>query len=136
VVAEYLSLTTSQTLLALRSDPADLKADLASVGKSVKIDLSPERLALPGQELRRIELYHYDNAPLVEIAYLDPENGPMAFCVMARGEQHPEGIELEERQGMNIAYWSSPTHSFMLVGRAPREVLETVAHKLSGQIAS
>jgi anti-sigma factor RsiW len=135
VVAEYLSLTTSQTLAAMPLDEAVLRADLAAVARRLNLDLTTNNVLLPTQELRRVELFHFDNAPLAQIAYLDEENGPIAFCILGRAGE-PGDVEAERRRDMNIAYWSSSTHAFMLVGRAPPEVLLKLADTLSARFKS
>lgn len=135
VVVNYLDLTTSQALEALPRDAATLASDLVKVSKRVKLPLTPERIGLPGRSIERVDLYYYDGAPLAQIAYLDPESGPIAFCALSQeGEPHP--LEVERRNGMNVAYWSSGAHAFMLAGRAPPEILQELARTLSTQVSS
>lgn len=132
--ADYLALTTSQTLLAMPRDQALIRSDLAVVGKKLGLDLSPDRVELTKLALMRVDLYHFRNAPLVQITYFDPENGPVALCILGR-KQAPEAPESERRNGMNIAYWSSGDHAFMLVGRAPDEVLAPLATQLAQRLS-
>ena len=80
-VADYWGLTTSQTLDWMPNDVSTAQRDLAAATRRLGFPLTPEKISLPAQELKRVELFHYDNAPLVEIAYLDELTGPLAFCI-------------------------------------------------------
>jgi anti-sigma factor RsiW len=133
-VAEYLALTTSLTLSETGGDTPTMAADLARVSARLGLPLSLARLQLSGRSIRRIGLYEIDGLPLLQIAYLDPENGPIAFCILARPEP-PSGPALERRGDMNIVHWSSGRHAFMLAGRAPKEVLEPVAETLQERVS-
>lgn len=133
VVAEYISLYTPETL-AGPSPANDVQvAQLDRVGQKLGLGLSPETVALPGVDFKRAQLLEYDDRPLAQIAYLDPETGPMALCIVqsAQGAKEPD---IEGRKGMNVVYWSNATHAFMLIGHAPvdrmREIAESVRAKL------
>jgi hypothetical protein len=134
-VAANLDLTTSQSLLGLPREASVLAGDLAKVGKQVGLDLTTDRLALAGRAIGRVELYHFEGAPLAQIVYFDPENGPIAFSLLARPGP-PSGLEAERREGMNLAVWSTARHAFSLTGRAPPEVLQELATELAGKIPS
>jgi anti-sigma factor RsiW len=135
MVAEYFPLTTSQSLEALPRDAATIASDLARVGERLNMQLDSDRVALPGRELSRVILYHVDGTPLAQIAYLDPESGPIAFCILA-GSEGASPLALERRREMNMAEWSSDEHSFIVVGRAPLEVLEPLARRLAQQVGA
>jgi len=132
-VAEYLALTTSVTLSETGGDRPTMAADLARASARLGLPLSLDRLELSGRGIRRIGLYEIDGVPLLQIAYLDPDNGPIAFCILARSEP-PRGPAAERRGDMNIVHWSSGRHAFMLAGRAPKEVLEPVAEMLANRV--
>lgn len=134
VVAEYIALYTPDTL-AGPVPPADVQtAQLARVDSKLGLNLSPEAVALPGVDFKRAQLLEYDDHPLAQIAYLDPETGPMALCIVRsdKGEKEPD---IEGRKGMNVIYWSTATHAFMLIGHAPvdrmREIADAVRPKLT-----
>jgi hypothetical protein len=125
-VADYVGLTTSQTLLAMRPSSDQLLTDLRRALAKADVTIDPNAFRLPGRSLMRVELYHYNNEPLVQLAFLDEENGPISLCITKRAGP-VEAPESERRKGMNIAYWSTPTHAFMLISRAPDEVLQKLA---------
>lgn len=125
-VAEYLSLYTVDTLSAPAGDHAQQVAQLNGVGTKLGLPLAPETVAMPGIEFKRAQILNYDSKPLAQIAYLDPESGPMALCVVqfAKGAAAPD---MENRRGMNVVYWSSATHAFMLIGHAPIDRMQQLA---------
>jgi len=131
VVAEYLALYTADTLSAPAGDHAAQAAQLALVGEKLGMTLTPEAVALPGTDFRRAQVLQYDGMPLAQIVYLHPETGPMALCMILSnaGAAAPEA---ERRRGMNVVYWSSATHAFMLIGRAPVDELQALADHVRG----
>jgi anti-sigma factor RsiW len=134
VVAEYIALYTPDTL-AGPVPPADVQtAQLARVDGKLGLNLSPETVALPGVDFKRAQLLEYDDHPLAQIAYLDPESGPLALCII-RSDKGAKQPDIEGRKGMNVIYWSTATHAFMLIGHAPvdrmREIADAVRPKLT-----
>jgi hypothetical protein len=127
-------LTTSLTLTETGGDASTMAADLARLSERLGLALSPDRLELAGRGLRRIGLYELEGVPLLQLAYLDPANGPIAFCILLRAEP-PRGPAVERRGDFNIVHWSSGRHAFMLAGRAPRDVLQPIAETLLGRIS-
>ncbi|MGO6816518.1 anti-sigma factor [Rhizobium brockwellii] len=126
VVAEYISLFTPETL-AGPTPPKDVQtAQLARLDEKLGLSLSPEAISLPGVDFKRAQLLQYDGKPLAQITYLDPESGPMALCIVmsSKGRKAPD---LESRKGMNVVYWSSETHAFMLIGHAAVDRMTAIA---------
>jgi anti-sigma factor RsiW len=126
VVAEYLELYTPDTLSAPAGDRAAQSAQLDQVGSKLGISLTPETVALPGADFRRAQVLEYDGKPLAQIAYLDPEDGPMALCIVPsdKGQAEPD---MERRHGMNVVYWSNATHAFMLIGHSTADRMKVMA---------
>lgn len=126
VVAEYLSLYTADTLSSPAGDHAQQVAQLNEVGAKLNLPLAPEAVAMPDVEFKRAQILNYDSKPLAQIAYLDPESGPMALCIVqsTKGAAAPD---MENRKGMNVVYWSSATHAFMLIGHAPIDRMQQLA---------
>jgi anti-sigma factor RsiW len=134
VVAEYISLYTPETL-AGPVPPRDVQAaQLASLDGDLRLQLSPEQVALPDIDFKRAQILQYDGKPLAQIAYLDPETGPMALCIV-KSDAGRKAPDLESRKGLNVIYWSNETHAFMLIGRIPadrmKELGEDVRRRLS-----
>jgi anti-sigma factor RsiW len=134
VVAEYLSLYTPDTLSAPAGDRAEQAAQLSEVGSKLGLTLTPETVAIPGVDFKRAQVLNYDSKPLAQIAYLDPENGPMALCIIpsTKGASAPD---MENRRGMNVVYWSNATHAFMLIGHSPIDRMKALADGVRGSLA-
>ncbi|MGO7207735.1 anti-sigma factor, partial [Rhizobium ruizarguesonis] len=96
--------------------------------------LSPEAVSLPGIDFKRALLLQYDGKALAQVAYLDPETGPMALCIV-RSDAGPKAPDLESRKGMNVVYWSNGTHAFMLIGHAAADRMTAIAEGVRGKVA-
>lgn len=134
VVAEYISLYTPETLAGPTPAREAQVAQLGPLDEKLGLSLSPEAVSLPAIDFKRALLLQYDGKPLAQIAYLDPETGPMALCIVM-SDGGPKAPDLESRKGMNVIYWSNATHAFMLIGRIPadrmQELGEDVRRRLS-----
>jgi anti-sigma factor RsiW len=133
VVAEYQGLTTSETLAAIADDPSAMTQELSTIGSRLAIDLSPDKLALPDATLKRAQLFQFRGRPLVQLAYLSPQAGPMALCIIANGRPD-EGIAFEIREGFNIVFWTDNGRGYMLIGKATRAALEAYAGTLQTRV--
>ncbi|MBY3253044.1 anti-sigma factor family protein [Rhizobium laguerreae] len=118
VVADYISLYTAETFAGPAPGREDQAAQLGPLDEKLGLSLSPEAVSLPGIDFKRALLLQYDGKALAQIAYLDPETGPMALCIV-RSDAGVKAPDLESRKGMNVVYWSNATHAFMLIGRIP-----------------
>lgn len=128
-VAQYMALYTPQTLENLSADPATYLAQLSSVGAQLGLPLSPGVVDLPGAQFRRAQILDYDGVLIGQLTYLDPRHGPLALCITA-SKRGPATLATEQRRGMNVVYWSSVSHGFMLIGRNPIEDLQIMAHRV------
>jgi anti-sigma factor RsiW len=125
-VAEYIALYTPDTLAGAVPSREAQAAQLAIPEGKLGLALSPETIALPGVDFKRALLLQYDDKPLAQIAYLDPETGPMALCIV-RSENGAKPPQVEGRKGMNVIYWSNLSHAFMLIGHAPLDRMQAIA---------
>lgn len=134
VVAEYISLYTPETLAGPVPSADVQSAQLARLDDNLGLKLSPEQVALPDIDFKRAQILQYDGKPLAQIAYLDPETGPMALCIVASGVG-PKAPDIEGRKGMNVVYWSNATHAFMLIGHAPVDRMTEIADAVRSKIS-
>ncbi|MEX0853379.1 MAG: anti-sigma factor [Bauldia sp.] len=134
VVAEYLVLTTSDTLSIIPESPAILSDELTAIGAKLGIELSADKLALPHVYLKQAQLFEFRGRPLAQIAYLSRDDGPVAFCIIANG-QPDAGPAFEQREGSNIVFWTKDGRGFMLIGKAPRQTLEQLAGELAAHVS-
>jgi anti-sigma factor RsiW len=135
VVAEYLALYTTDTLSAPPGDRNAQMAQLVEVGSKLGLPLTPETVALPGVDFRRAQVLEYDGKPLAQIAYLDPETGPMALCVIP-SDKGAKAPDMERRRGMNVVYWSNATHAFMLIGHDSADRMKELADSVRGRLTA
>jgi anti-sigma factor RsiW len=127
-VAEYMALYTPQTLDNLTADPDAHVAQLRSVGELLGLPLTRDAVALPGAEFRRAQILDYDGVLIGQLTYLDARHGPLALCITA-AKSGRATLTNEKRMGLNVVYWSSPTHAFMLIGKIPFEDLQIMARR-------
>jgi hypothetical protein len=129
VVAQYMSLYTSDTLGSGPVDVAVQTEQLRGVGAKLGLTLTPERVQLPGTTLKRAQMLAYDGKALGQITYLDAAQAPMALCIVqsSKGAKAPDS---EHRHGMNVVYWSNDTHAFMLIGHEPLDDIKTMSDRL------
>lgn len=133
VVAEYQGLTTAETLAAIADDQPAMSQELSNIGGKLALDLSPDKLALPDATLKRAQLFEFRGRPLVQLAYLSADSGPLALCIIANGRPD-EGIAFEVREGFNIVFWTDNGRGYMLIGKAPRAALEAYAGSLAMRV--
>jgi len=133
-VAEYFGLNTADTLAAVPDDDAARVRELKAVGDRLNLSLTMPRLALSGLTLKRADLFSFDGHPLAEVLYLDPQDGPVALCIIANGAPDT-AITTERREDRNVVFWQSRGRGFLLIGRtAPgklRQRAETIAARFS-----
>ncbi|MBX5106338.1 anti-sigma factor [Rhizobium lentis] len=134
VVADYISLYTAETLAGPIPGRQEQAAQLAGLDEKLGLSLSPEAVALPGIDFKRALLLQYDGKALAQVAYLDPETGPMALCIV-KSDAGPKAPDLENRKGMNVVYWSNGTHAFMLIGYAAADRMTAIADGVRARVA-
>lgn len=133
-VAEYLTLYSSDTLASIPDDDNLRERELEILRTRLALNLSPQRVALPGLLFKRAQLFEYEGKSLGQVAYLDPAYGPVALCMIAgSGSDAPPRVE--QRQGFNVVYWTQAGHDFMLIGRTPDPRLQDFAKDLSGRLS-
>ncbi|MBY5732088.1 anti-sigma factor [Rhizobium leguminosarum] len=135
VVADYISLYTAETYAGPAPGREEQAAQLAGLDEKLGLSLSPEAVSLPGIDFKRALLLQYDGKALAQIAYLDPETGPMALCIV-KSDAGPKAPDLENRKGMNVVYWSNATHAFMLIGRIPVDRVQELAENARSRLSS
>ncbi|MBB3929574.1 anti-sigma factor RsiW [Kaistia hirudinis] len=130
-VASYWALTTPDTL-AIAPTPDHLAKGLALASDRLGITLSPAAIALPDADFRGATVFDYDGKPLVQLAYLDADGTPFAYCVIRAAESGAVQPTAGTMGGFNVVHWSAGDGvERMLIGRVPGAVLERYAALLS-----
>ncbi len=133
VVAEYQSLTTAETLAAIPDAPDVLDPELKTLSSKLSVELTKERLALPGATLKRADLFNFSGRPLVQLAYLTESDGPVALCIIPTPKPDA-ALQFETRNGFNVAFWNDDGRAYMVIGTAPRATLERFATVLASKV--
>jgi anti-sigma factor RsiW len=133
-VADYLSLYTSDTLAGIPDDPDERARELAEAGGKLALPLDVGKVVLPDLTLKRAQVFAFRDKPLVQVAYLSPTAGPVAFCIIENG-QKDAAPAFEEREGKGVVFWGKGGRGFMIIGKLPRDRLELLAQTLAARIA-
>jgi anti-sigma factor RsiW len=128
--AQYMSLYTSETLSDVDSSAEVLHRGLARVARDVGLEMQLSQLMLHNAELKQIRILRYDQMTIAQIAWLHADYGPVALCIspLANGKSTP--VAREQRHSMNLAWWQSDNHQFVLIGRTPEAELGDSARQL------
>lgn len=129
-VAQYMSLYTGETFADMPVAPQQLRQQLLHVGTRLGLDLEPDRVNLPGAELRFARLLSYDRQPIAQIAYLDGLDRPLALCITPAKNRVDTGAVTETRRGLNVVYWSAHGLDFMLIGHGSSPELRVLAQDI------
>lgn len=128
LVAQYMTLYTPETLGETPTAQA-LEAQLQSTGKQLGITLVNANLALPGATLKNARVLAYDEQRIAQITWLDKACGPLALCIISKTGK-VAAPQSEQRLGMNIVYWATPNHQFMVIGHNPAAQMSEFAERL------
>lgn len=129
MLASDVALYTPQSLEMIAADRAPSDDELNTIGGSLNVALSSKRLTLPGLELKQARLLAFEGAPFIQLIYLDPRHGAVAFCIFSSsaGAERPESLTGAD---MNVVYWSDDDMSYMLIGHAPTAELDVLVEAL------
>ena len=126
-VIDYMELYSPDTFAFANPDSAVQTKQLQAVSAKVGVDLTPDKVAVPGLRYRIALNFSYDGKPLAEIAYTDAAGSPVLFCVIANGEPDASPRTVT-REGVSYVTWSRGGRSYMFVGRMPEQQVADLAH--------
>ena len=136
-VAEYQMLYSGQTLVLLEKNADQQGREVAEIGRKMDIILARSDLNVEGLTYKRGQLLNYRNKPLVQFAYLDGNNTPIAFCIIKRGVK-PDG-DLKNKAmlaGLNAVVWSKGQYGYVVIGKSAPATIEKYAKQLKTRMAS
>jgi anti-sigma factor RsiW len=134
-VASYVTFYTPETLTSITDDSVARERELANLSAKLGVPLSGDNSAIPGLALKWTRLLQYDGRPLAELVYLDPRSGPVALCILTNGEADAAPRQ-EQREGLNVIYWSARGRSFMLAGRMTQAELQPLADQIYRRLST
>ncbi len=134
-VAEYQLLYRSETLSHLVREPGELERERARVVGKLGLDITAATLMnLEGLRYRRAQLLGFEDAPLVQFAYLDDDQQPLAFCVVpTKAADRP--VESQSLKGLAAASWVAGGYAFLVIGDIAPDHVRRTAETLAGAIA-
>ncbi|RJT26215.1 anti-sigma factor family protein [Buttiauxella izardii] len=133
LVAQYMALYTPETLAETPTSQA-LESQLQATGKQLGVPLSVANLTLPNITLKNARVLAYDEQRIAQITWLDTASGPLALCI-TRNTGKAMAAQSEQRLGMNIVYWASQSHKFMVIGHGTAMQLSDIATQLQRDIS-
>jgi anti-sigma factor RsiW len=131
-VIEYMDLYTPDTFALADPDTAVQAKQLRAVSDKVGVDLTPDKVAVPGLRYRTALNFSYDGQPLAEIAYTDAGGAPVLFCAIADGTPDAPP-RMVAREGLSYVAWSRGGRSYMFVGRMPQQRVAELALPLESR---
>ncbi len=136
-VAEYQMLYSGETLVLLEKNPDQLGREVAEIGRKMDLILARSDLNVEGLTFKRGQLLNYKNKPLVQFAYLDGSNTPIAFCIIKRGTKPEQDLTNKAMlAGQNAVTWSKGQYGFVVIGKTDPATLEKYAKQLKARMAS
>jgi anti-sigma factor RsiW len=134
-VARQVSLYSAPYVASMPVDEAAVSAGLDRSARLLDMPLSRHDVALPGLELRRVDLLQYDDRPIAQLLYYSKATGPVALCIMAEREVQ-QAPNVERRAGLNLVFWTGRGRGFVLLGRASQAQLQPLAAEIAEQLSS
>ena len=131
-VASYQALYTTETLAGAAQDPAASRAILARAETLLGVDLTAA-LDIDGLSFKRVQMLAIDGAPLIQMAYLDDEGQPFAFCLTMRNAQDRDTLT-KMSWDLATSSWVEDGVGFVLVGGADETRVGEIAKRFRGVI--
>ncbi len=131
-VASYQSLYTTETLSGSPQDPAASQAILARAETELGVDLSGA-LNIEGLTFKRVQLLAIDGAPLIQMAYLDAQGQPFAFCLTMR-DAEDRGNKTGMSWDLATSSWIEDGVGYVLVGGQDTDRVGEIAARFQSVI--
>jgi len=131
-VASYQALYTTETLSGATQDPETTQAILARAESLLDVDLAPV-LDIDGLTFKRVQMLAIDGAPLVQMAYLDEQGRPFAFCLTMRDAENRDALT-KMSWDLAASSWIEDGVGFVLVGGEDETRVGEIAQQFQGLI--
>jgi len=132
-VVEYTELYTNETFAPLNPDVSLQAIELSALGAKIGVELTPDKISLPGLRFATAFILSYDGSPLGLIAYVDSKGAPVLFCIIANGGADAPA-RTQKRGEFSLTDWSRRGHGFLVLGRMPKEQIAEWAQTLEKRI--
>ncbi len=133
--AAYQALYINSTLAHIDSDEEELNKELARVSAALGKDLELDKLqSFDRLDYKRSQILGFNGQPLIQLAFLNTMDAPVALCIMRSKEDVEKAIELAEIEGMSSAAWEKDGFRYLLIGGKDSILIEEAANALSNVI--
>jgi len=133
--AAYQALYINSTLSHINSNEEQLNKELARVSTVLGKDLELGKLqSFDRLDYKRSQVLGFNGQPLIQLAFLDTMDAPIALCIMRSKENIEKAIELAELEGMSSAAWEKDGFRYLLIGGKDSILIEEAANALSNVI--
>lgn len=133
--AAYQALYINSTLSHIDNNKEQLNKELARVSTVLGKDLELEKLqSFDRLNYKRSQILGFNGQPLIQLAFLDTMNAPVALCIMRSKEDLEKAIEFAEIEGMSSAAWEKDGFRYLLIGGKDSILIEEAANALSNVI--
>lgn len=131
-VASYQALYTTETLSGAVQDRTVSSAILARARDELGVDLTGA-LDIEGLTFKRVQMLAIDGAPLIQMAYLDAEGRPFAFCLTMRDDADQDALS-KMSWDLATSSWVEDGVGFVLVGGEDTDRVGKIAQQFRGVI--
>jgi anti-sigma factor RsiW len=132
-IAGYVSLYSRDTFAVLGAGARPDAGTLADIQRRIGMALPVDAVALPEADYRGTQMLAYDNAALVQIAYVDRAGDPLLFCILA-GQGADEALKSQSFGPLAAASWVKGGRGFMVIGHLPSPEITAMAETLKQRI--
>lgn len=133
--AAYQALYINSTLSHLNNTEEELNTELQRVSAALGKDIELGSLkTFDKLNFKRSQILGFNGQPLIQLAFSNATNIPVALCIMRSKETADKAIKLTEIEGMSSASWEKDGFSYLLIGGKDSMLIEDAANVLSNVI--
>lgn len=114
MVAAYQALYVTETLAGPVQSPDKFDGVMTRAQDLLGVDLRGAA-GLQGLEFKRAQVLGFEQAPLIQIAYLDADGAPFAFCITNTAQADAVAGQMMSH-GLAVNVWSENGIGYVLVG--------------------
>ena len=116
-VAHYQILYVPETLQNLIPDQEQLQNEFARAEANLGWALNKENLGqIEGLTLRRVQVLGFRGKPLIQVAYTDSDDTPIAFCIMVNDSGETLEPSAGTLLGLGSEAWQDAQGRYLVIG--------------------
>lgn len=135
LAAAYHALYVTETVAVLPPpDPTAAAAQLARSAAALGHPIPTALTAIPGLSFRRAQVLGHDGAAIIQLAYIDDNGVPYAFCLRAVDGAAMRPMTAQGFAGVQGVEWQSGGVEYVLLGKRPQPELQALAEIFRGRV--